>query len=69
MKCSFCGDEIKLGGGKMYIRRDGTAFYFCSNKCEKNVTERNRNPIKTRWTEAHHKLKKTMMASKETKKN
>jgi large subunit ribosomal protein L24e len=64
VKCSFCGDEIKLGGGKMYIKKDGTVFYFCSNKCEKNLIELGRKPVETKWTEAHHKLKETMLSAK-----
>lgn len=36
MKCFFCGDLIKNGTGKMYIKNDGTIFYFCGSKCEKN---------------------------------
>jgi len=36
MKCSFCGKVIKSGTGKMFARNDGTVFYWCSSKCEKN---------------------------------
>ena len=64
VKCSFCGSELRLGGGKMFIKRDATVFYFCSNKCEKNQVVMNRKPLKTKWTEAHHKLKATMLSAK-----
>src|SRR5881397_586222 len=30
--CSFCGNEIEPGTGKMFIRKDGTVFLFCSHK-------------------------------------
>lgn len=36
MKCSFCGDKLKPGGGKMLVRRSGEILYFCSKKCEVN---------------------------------
>lgn len=37
-KCSFCGNKIEPGTGKLYARRDGTIYYFCSSKCESNVS-------------------------------
>jgi large subunit ribosomal protein L24e len=65
VKCSFCGNDLPLGGGKMYVKKEGTVFYFCSNKCEKNQIQMGRKPVKTRWTESYNKLKKTLMSSKE----
>ena len=29
--CSFCGEEIPEGTGKMYVRRDGSISFFCSS--------------------------------------
>ncbi len=48
--CSFCGYEIEPGTGKMYVKRDGKIYYFCSRKCEKNMLELKRNPRKLKWT-------------------
>ncbi len=48
--CSFCGNEIEPGTGKMYVRRDGRILYFCSGKCEKNMLKLKRNPRKLKWT-------------------
>ena len=53
--CSFCGEEIEPGTGKMYVRRDGKVFYFCSRKCEKNMLELGRNPRKLKWTKCYRK--------------
>ena len=53
--CSFCGEEIEPGTGKMYVRRDGKVFYFCSRKCEKNMLELGRNPRKLKWTKYYRK--------------
>jgi len=68
VKCSFCGDELKVGGGKLYAKKDGTTFYFCSTKCEKNLLKLNRKPVKVKWTEAHRKLKEATISAKGKKK-
>jgi len=54
-KCSFCGKDIPPGRGTMFVKNDGTVFYYCSSKCEKNA--RIRNPVKVRWTNAYRKQK------------
>jgi len=46
--CSFCGRVIELGTGKMFVKRDGAVFYFCSSKCEKNLSL-GRVPRKVGW--------------------
>lgn len=48
-KCSFCGEQIEAGTGKMLIKNDGKMIYFCSSKCQKN-TKLKRKPRETRWT-------------------
>jgi len=53
--CSFCGYEIEVGTGKMYVRRDGKVLYFCSRKCEKNMLKLKRNPRKLKWTKYYQK--------------
>ena len=52
--CSFCGESIEPGTGKMFIRRDGTIFYFCSSKCQNN-SRLGRVPRRVRWTQAGRK--------------
>ena len=37
----------------MYVKKDGTTFLFCSNKCSKNMIEMGRVPRKTTWTAAY----------------
>ena len=49
--CSFCGDEIEPGTGKMFVKKDGTVLNFCTNKCYKNMIELKRVPRTTAWTE------------------
>ncbi len=65
VKCDFCGNELPLGGGKLYARKDGTIHHFCSNKCEKNFIDLKRKPVKVKWTQAYNKLKQTLLSSKE----
>ena len=50
--CSFCGNEIEPGTGKMFIRKDGTVFLFCSHKCQANMLHLGRVPRWTPWTQA-----------------
>ena len=57
VQCSFCGQTIEKGTGKMYVKRDAKILYFCSSKCEKNMLKLKRKPHKIRWTKAHQKKK------------
>ncbi len=54
-KCSFCGYDIELGTGKLYVELDGKVLYFCSNKCEKNMLKLGRNPRYIKWTKSYQK--------------
>lgn len=49
-KCSFCGDVLERGTGKMYVKVDSKVLYFCSSKCEKNMLKLKRKPLATRWS-------------------
>lgn len=64
VKCGFCGEDLPLGGGKLYAKKEGAVFYFCSGKCEKNQIKLGRKPAKTDWTEEHYKLKKILASEK-----
>ncbi len=57
-KCSFCGKKIKPGTGLLFVKRDATALFFCSNKCEKNLLQLKRHPTTTIWTEVFQDAKK-----------
>jgi len=52
--CTFCGEKIEPGTGKMYVRKDGSIFYFCSSKCQNNY-RLGRVPRRVEWTEAGRK--------------
>jgi large subunit ribosomal protein L24e len=63
--CSFCGEQIEPGTGKMYVRKDGTTLLFCTNKCYKNMVELKRVPRNVTWTKAYATKKDITMAAKE----
>ncbi len=50
-KCSFCGSDIEPGTGRMFVKKDGTIFYFDKNKCYKNMIQLKRVPRRTTWTQ------------------
>jgi large subunit ribosomal protein L24e len=52
VKCSFCGNSIEKGTGKMFVYASGKVLNFCKNKCEKNMMKLKRKPLLTRWTQA-----------------
>ncbi|MHA1932156.1 MAG: 50S ribosomal protein L24e [Promethearchaeota archaeon] len=54
-KCSFCGYDIAIGRGFMFIRRDGTILNFCTNKCKKALIDYKKKARKTRWTSYYGK--------------
>jgi len=56
MKCSFCNKTIKSGTGKMFVKNDGSVYYWCSKKCEYNF-KMGRNPKKIKWTKSKKKRK------------
>jgi large subunit ribosomal protein L24e len=59
--CTFCGDEIEPGTGRMYIKKDGTVFHFCSSKCFKNLVILGRVPRRTTWTRYYEREKEVRM--------
>ncbi|MFP4400382.1 MAG: 50S ribosomal protein L24e [Candidatus Woesearchaeota archaeon] len=62
MKCSFCGTEIPSGTGKMFVKKDGKIFWFCSSKCEKNQLSLGRKARRVNWTEESRSLKESSKA-------
>ena len=67
-ECSFCGERIKPGTGLLFVKRDGTAFFFCSRKCEKNLLVLKRKPIATKWTKTHRLAREAAKQGKKAKK-
>ena len=57
-KCTFCGKNILIGTGKMFVKMDGRILYFCSMKCEKQTFKLNHKPRTTKWTQEYQHVKK-----------
>jgi large subunit ribosomal protein L24e len=53
--CSFCGIDLPKGSGRLYAKRDGTIFYFCSSKCMKNQLKLGRVGKKIKWAKKTRK--------------
>jgi large subunit ribosomal protein L24e len=66
-KCSFCGNNLKLGTGEMFVKKEGAIFFFCSSKCKHNLLDLGRSPHKTLWTLTHAKEKELEQKGKKKK--
>jgi len=53
--CSFCGNYIEKGTGKIVVDKTGKLLPFCSMKCEKNLLKLKRNPKDFKWTKFYKK--------------
>ena len=53
--CSFCGTDIEPGTGKLFIKKDGTKYHFCSHKCQVNQLKLKRVNRNVKWTKAFEK--------------
>jgi large subunit ribosomal protein L24e len=59
--CTFCGEEIEPGTGRMYVKKDGVIYQFCTSKCYKNLIKLGRVPRRTTWTRWHEHEKEVRM--------
>ncbi|MBN1169942.1 50S ribosomal protein L24e [Candidatus Micrarchaeota archaeon] len=66
VKCSFSGKEIPKGIGVMYVKKDGTIYYFYSSKEKKNFINLKREGRRQKWTPASREFKKSQ-AKKQVK--
>lgn len=48
--CSFSGEEIKKGTGKMFVKDNGQILWFKNSKCEKNYLKLGRDSRKFKWS-------------------
>jgi large subunit ribosomal protein L24e len=48
-KCAFCGKDVHLGTGIMFIQNDGSSKSYCSSKCKLNDIKLDRDPRKFKW--------------------
>ena len=57
MICNFCEEPLEKGTGLLYVKKDGTLFYFCSSKCRKNLIGLGREGRRQQWTRAYRIFK------------
>jgi len=55
--CSFCSNPVTKGTGVLFVKKDGTLFYFCSSKCRKNTLSLRREGRRQKWTMASRNFK------------
>lgn len=48
--CSFCGQPVEPGSGTMFIKKDGSVYYFDRRRCEVSLLKFGRMPRKFKWT-------------------
>ncbi len=53
-KCSFCGNEMTQGTGKMFVYSSGKIDFYCTNRCEKQIHKLHKKPSATKWTKTYH---------------
>jgi len=63
--CTFCGVEIEPGTGRMYVRKDGVTYNFCSSKCFKNLVQLGRVPRRVTWTRYYEHEKQVRLKGAE----
>ncbi|HUV24634.1 MAG TPA: 50S ribosomal protein L24e [Methanomassiliicoccales archaeon] len=61
--CSFCGQDIEPGTGRIYVKKDGTVYQFCTSKCYKNMVQLRRVPRRTAWTAQFFREKEAKLRS------
>ena len=54
-KCAFCGKEVRLGSGILFVRNDGSTRSYCSSKCKFNELKLGRDPRKLKWARGSKK--------------
>ena len=52
--CTFCGNDIEPGTGKMYVRRDGNVHFFCSEQAGREWSAENEGTFILSLRDAHY---------------
>ena len=53
--CSFTNEEIEPGTGMMFVKRDGSVYWFKDSKSRKNMLKLKRNARRLMWTRRYEK--------------
>ena len=52
---SLTNEEIEPGTGMMYVKRDGSVYWFRDSKSRKNMLKLKRNARRLKWTRRYEK--------------
>ncbi|HZW85341.1 MAG TPA: 50S ribosomal protein L24e [Nitrososphaerales archaeon] len=47
--CAFCGKDVRLGSGILFVKNDGSTNSYCSSKCRVNHLKLRRDSRKLKW--------------------
>ena len=67
MNCTFCGKKIEKGTENIFVTKRGETRYFCSGKCEKNMTKLKRKARHVKWTASYREEKELRTKSSTTR--
>jgi len=45
--------------GTIFVKKDGTTYFFCSSKCKRNLLNLKREGRRQKWTTASMKFKES----------
>lgn len=48
--CSFCGYPLEPGSGTMFIKKDGSVYYFDKRRCQVSLLKQGRLARRIKWT-------------------
>lgn len=48
--CSFCGYPLEPGSGTMFIKKDGSVYYFDKRRCQVSLLKHGRLSRHVKWT-------------------
>ena len=48
-RCAFCGREVRLGAGILFVKNDGSTKSYCSSKCRVNDLKLRRDSRTLKW--------------------
>lgn len=55
---------MQKGTGLLYVKKDGTPYYFCCGKCKKNSLSLKREGRRQKWTISARKFKESIAKKK-----
>ena len=48
--CNFCGQPLEPGTGMMFIKKDGSVYYFDRQRCQTSLLYQHRLGRRFKWT-------------------